>query len=1055
MKRAQNKLLVSGILILFAIILTLFFLIKYLKTAVWASNKNAFQKVEQVFNPSNIIPDTTKRSINEFAHPYLVMPDSFRNSGNNDSAVYYYQKAAEKFLKESNWQGYIMSLNQAGTGYNKIGAYDSVLVRLNDALKVGLQKLRETHPLVADTYFYLGQYYDLNNDPEKAIANHQKSLNLRLKLFGSNNIYVADSYKGLGDVCLYVLRDYQNAEEYYKKVLNIREALLESTDVDLLRTYYTLASINRQKGDYRNALLYANKALNISETLSENEVYFLSLCLHILANIHNEIKNYDTAIKYYQQAIQLIRKNEGEDSYVLADYYNNIGTIYLIKHDYSKADYYLKKGLHINLLNFSPDSYETSKSYHNLGWFFTENNNYDSALFYYKKCLEARIQNSGKNTADVADVYEDLGKMFEHFDSLKVALKHYQKALHGLVKGFDNEDIYLNPYISPNNYRPELFDIIINKAHAFRKLYILHPDNIKYLKTAFALYCLGDVLNDLSRNSYSQEDSKLFLEGYHEADFEQGLKVAFMLYDLTKEKRYLEQAYKFIEKSKYILLFESLAKAEGFNKAGIPNDLKEQENKLKVEKSYYHQEIEREEQNEIHNIKRIKNLQQKEFEVSRKQGKLKERLIKEFPNYYQIKYDSLAIDLAGIQRSLKNTNTKIIEFYWGVSTVYSVIIDKDDVNLISIGNKKRIEILIDNYLKILSSNSDFTSHNFQGFKENALELYQILLAPILEGKLDNKVSASVEELIIIPDGPLAFLPFEALITDLTPSSTIDYKNLNYLVRNYKISYAYSSNLLLKNKSSRKNKDAQNLIAFGFSNDIKNTGNYKKDNDNQELQGSTRELKAIASVIKGEYYAGEQATEENFKRDAPEYDILHLAVHGISDIKNEFNTSLIFKKGKNSKEDGILYPYELYTLNLKSQLVVLSACETGVGRQFKGEGIYSMARGFAYAGCPSIVMSFWKVNDRATADLMSHFYQMLSSGIRIDEAMRQAKLAYLNEADEYSAHPANWAAFVPLGDMSPIHSQNQNIHWIIWGGALIVIISLVLIAKAKYFTKTKA
>ena len=158
----------------------------------------------------------------------------------------------------------------------------------------------------------------------------------------------------------------------------------------------------------------------------------------------------------------------------------------------------------------------------------------------------------------------------------------------------------------------------------------------------------------------------------------------------------------------------------------------------------------------------------------------------------------------------------------------------------------------------------------------------------------------------------------------------------------------------------------------------------------------------------------------------------MALHGVGDTLDMLNSKIIFRSAGDSVEDGNLYAHELYGIDLSSsQLAVLSACETGVGIQVPGEGIYSLARGFAYAGCPSIVMSLWRVSDETSAELMDLFYENLANGLEKDEALQKAKIKYLENANDLSAHPANWAAFISLGNNEPIKIQESLLERYWW------------------------
>ena len=142
----------------------------------------------------------------------------------------------------------------------------------------------------------------------------------------------------------------------------------------------------------------------------------------------------------------------------------------------------------------------------------------------------------------------------------------------------------------------------------------------------------------------------------------------------------------------------------------------------------------------------------------------------------------------------------------------------------------------------------------------------------------------------------------------------------------------------------------------------------------------------------------------------------MAVHGEGDPESILNSKLHFNSdGESAADDGELNVYELYNLDLQAQLAVLSACETGIGKQLDGEGVYSLSRAFSYAGCSSLIMSLWKTNDQSSAAIFKDFYQYLKSGASTDQALRMAKLDYLAAQDEISAHPSAWAALIPMGD----------------------------------------
>ena len=195
-------------------------------------------------------------------------------------------------------------------------------------------------------------------------------------------------------------------------------------------------------------------------------------------------------------------------------------------------------------------------------------------------------------------------------------------------------------------------------------------------------------------------------------------------------------------------------------------------------------------------------------------------------------------------------------------------------------------------------------------------------------------------------------------------------------------------------------------------------------------------------MKGKLYLGKDAKESSFKKDAPKARVIHLATHAIVDDRMPMYSKLIFSQIGDDDEDGFLQAYEIYNMRLTADLVVLSACETGIGKLSRGEGLASLARAFFHAGVPSLVASLWAVDDYATTQIMENFYRELKNGLTKDKALRQAKIKYLHTAQGEKRHPYFWAGHVLMGDASaiPSYSTKFSFKWI----ALIIVLFVLLV-----------
>jgi CHAT domain-containing protein len=192
-----------------------------------------------------------------------------------------------------------------------------------------------------------------------------------------------------------------------------------------------------------------------------------------------------------------------------------------------------------------------------------------------------------------------------------------------------------------------------------------------------------------------------------------------------------------------------------------------------------------------------------------------------------------------------------------------------------------------------------------------------------------------------------------------------------------------------------------------------------------LEGSGEEVALITRMFRGTSWYGEQATAEKFHQEAGRHRILHLSTHGKADDRAGDYAYLAFGVPGDTTAFDRLYARDLYSFSLNADLVVLSACETGVGQLRRGEGIISLAPAFAYAGAKSVFATLWQVSDRKTTGLMRSFYKYLGEDLPKDAALRQAKLDFLKNNKGEALHPFFWAGLIGIGDMGAVKASGTG------------------------------
>ena len=368
-----------------------------------------------------------------------------------------------------------------------------------------------------------------------------------------------------------------------------------------------------------------------------------------------------------------------------------------------------------------------------------------------------------------------------------------------------------------------------------------------------------------------------------------------------------------------------------------------------------------------------------------------------------------------IQNQLLDERTVLVEYFLGERNSYLLFVTKRDIDFYSLPARRDIEESLKAYLKLLSAPPQ---GEFLG-NPAASRLFRELLFP-----LEKLRPGEIENLIIIPDGILYYLPFETLRSAAQKRC---------LVEDFNISYAPSASSLLYLLREESGPHPQkSLLGVGdpvypnrgvlatqkpqASSEIMRELYLGEGFEISPLPYSKKEISAISRYFpkeKKQIYLEKEASEDIIKKiPLQDYQVIHFACHGLLDEKVPYRSALVLSQAENSKEDGFLQVREIYSLRIKADLVVLSACQTGKGSLEGNEGILGIPSIFFYSGAKSVVSSLWKISDRSTAAFMDHFYGFLSKGKDKAQALRLAKLGMIKSK---FSHPFYWAAFVLTGE----------------------------------------
>ncbi len=960
-----------------------------------------------------------------YKHPYLEQADSLWEYEKFDRAVVFYQQAVLKFEKEQNWKGLLKARNRIADNYLIAYQSDTAVSILEQNLKIISEHLNSNLVDLAEVYFLIGRSYDWGRKFDQALAAYNKALEIRLELYGEYHIDVAWEYIAMGDMFWYNDQNLNALKQLYKAVDVLMQAGCRNSQ-ELGDTYYRLAATYRALKDLDKAEIYGLRALSIfKDNFSKR-----ARCYNLLANVNEDKNEFEQSLNYNHKAIHVLLNHQplsNSQQRNLANFLHSVANVHMENQRYDSSHIYFQRSLKV--YDDLEDQDEVLLVYQNIGANYYLLNQYDSADYYLSKAIGMRKQIYGEKHFRTSSSLHAKGNFYENIGQLDSALHYYQHAIvAGSGQEFNSYQPATNPLGESLTYDDDgsLLNALHHKGAVLKMIYI-QDQNPSNLELALETLLLALKLMDSNQKLYQLEGSTLFMaEDYYNV-FEDALNVCYTLYGLTDNRRYLEKAFFIMEKSKARVLFDSFSDLQKNQLAGIPDSLVKVENSIKSRLASFSRDLENAKKQDAVNNQDIRKLEDKVFEATVELENFKKALESSYPSYASaIKNEPL--DINSIQNKISKENKILVDYFWGDSVLFSLVLQDEQISFFR-QSIDTIKQLVRNYQQHLLVGPQFTNQaaRFKEFFENAYALYNILFKGI---NLEEK------PLIIAADGPLRFIPFEGLVVEKPASGIQGYDQLKYVVHYYPTSYSYSANLWAM-QPGRVPKVPQTL---GFS----HSGLDQEElEDTNELPGTAREIDVLKSQMEGRFFSGMKATKQNFLDHAQNYDIIHLAIHGISDSVSRLNNRLLFRSPDDQGQLDPMYTYELYNLRLNSELAVLSACESGIGRNYQGEGVYSMSRAFSYAGCPTTVMSLWRISDKTTPEILEQFYRQISKGKDIDQALRTAKLSYLSEHSGNSAHPFYWAAMVVHGDTDRVMKRSWTV-WII--STLTILLLFVLVLK---------
>lgn len=970
----------------------------------------------------------------------------FSYQGELDSSIYHFRQLGKTieplltFTEDSLlWALYIDSyFNRGYLSLLKNGVTENSELLLDTCLTLVLERFGEAHLITTKIYNKLANHYLVDGELDKAYEFLNRSFEIRKKILPENDIFLSHGYYNMSNFYRR-LGDIEKALAYSLKALSIRRNIYEKGD-HTLKSIQEVKEANlndRQSPVLKDMVLRFGWQVTADSYLMTGEMYrqlgnekeadwHFEKGFQLLEN-HFDLENPYLLLPHLHYGLSKIRNGYRREGKRIVDRaFDHYGPLYPFQED-------------VKFMKYTTSVYT-----------FSLEKKYREALHFQSMIMEGL---SSPTPLQAVENHYETAYLLTKLNRWEEALRHTQQGLQALIPDLV-DDPGANPPVQEFIFATSnILSLLTLKGHILRQLYAETGDKAHLENAMNTLERAMEYLNYLRLNFFS-DASKLTLVRQNYQLTELITNTTLDLFFLHKDDYYRQRAFELIEQNKAAVLRQALQRTEALKTSDIPSRLAEQYKKTKEVINWYRQRL----FNEKNKGLKADSVMLRVWESglvteSQRRDSLESVILEAHPRYLQLLRIDKKVTIAGVQEMLaaERSPTTLLEYFLGDSTLIIYCLQPDTFFL----RRRQVEESffgdLDLLRKAASANPSKKAGkaNLQQLTGASHRLYRQLIPPELEIPENGK-------LLIIPDGQLNTLPFEVLL-EAPVQEGQPFTEWPFLMHRYPLRYEYSAAFLQSSVPAPR--ATGDYVGFAPIYADASTDAWMDQDTHllrrrfahvvrdglSPLRFNRPEVETAATQLGGNAVTGALATEKAFKEQAPRHRILHLAMHALVNDTDPQYSQLLFSDGGAPDEDGRLHVYELYNMKLNAEMAVLSACNTGAGQLQRGEGAMSLARAFKYAGCPNIVMSLWPANDAATKDLMVDFFHHLQEGLPKDEALRQAKLDFLDDESHIEQqHPFYWAAFVLIGDGEAMEFGKP------WGWSVLAGIGMLFLVGAAFY-----
>jgi CHAT domain-containing protein len=979
----------------------------------------------------------------------------FDDKGEYRKSIEFYQKGLDIKLKtlEPNHKSIGASMNNFSSSYSFLSDYEKSLNYAEKALNIYSKSLSENDPAFVALYNSIGIIYLRKAEYDRSIEFFIKAQNICLKIGEKMYPNLSSIYSNIAGDYMYK-EDYDKALEFSEKALAIKLKLYGEMSPTAAVSIGNIGSILRLRAEYDKALKYTQKALNIKLKVLEPEHPDIANNINDIANIYSDIGEDDKTIQYNLKALYILLKKFGESHPAVASTYSSLSKAHKNVGNFDKSIEYAQKSYDIRLEKFGSKNAIIPASLSTIGDIYYAKKEYQKSIEYYQKAID--LTKSDEQNQEFAQHLNKIGNAYVFQNDFEKALDAYQKAaiifknrekhdrssyaktlnylaqLHIKKQDFSAAETLLDESIlaakfqkSDFNTNLVLVNILATKGHLKLMQYQENQD-IQVLNQSLKNYNEAIITINYRNKTFTTEKAITEYKNKQHDVYEGALKAITQLSMVDKSRQLFNQAFEYNEQIKAGLLQAQLKESDALAYSNIPDSLLKKESMLRTGIAWR----DKQRQEKLMTAKSesdstVLTISSTLFDLHQDYETLKQNLEKNYPEYYRLKYDTKTVSEEDVQKKLLSPRQTLLSYFVGDSSIFAFVVKLDTFAVYTIKKDFPIEMYVKQlrdglygYQTAAVKTEKLYEAKADSFAQAAFQLHQKLIGPLS--------ILLTKEVILVPDGVLGYIPFDVLLSE-KPKDATKFKSHHYFGKDHIISYNYSATLWQEMQNKKhKTEPTKNFVGYApyyngdttvlsqiFANDL----TMRKGLDSLKYSGE--EVFKAQKLMGGESVLDKKATKKTFEETASNYRIIHLATHGKANDKAGDYCFLAFTEQKDSIDNELLYVRDIYNLSLNADLVVLSACETGIGELKRGEGIVSLARAFAYSGAKSMVTSLWSVNDKSTMQIMENFYRNLRKGQTKNYALWKAKQDYWEKAKGEFAHPFYWSSFIPIGDMKPV------------------------------------